>query len=118
MRSTVLTLSSAPVLSRALQVSGGLLGASVLVFVEYDHAGAALYHHPLLRMPLVLMGAIVIGRERAMQLDALPRHVGRGAFKLPSDEQHRPCVASHDSSLTSPPPLTPEQWRLRRKSPL
>lgn len=51
-----------------------------------------------------------------MELDALPRHVGRGAFDLPSDEQHRPCVASHRTSLASARPIAPEQWLACGKS--
>src|SRR6187551_3334838 len=40
-----------------------------------------------------------------MQIDALSRHVGRGALNLPSDEQHRPDVANHGPSLASACPI-------------
>src|SRR6478752_1366258 len=50
-----------------------------------------------------------------MQLDALSRYVGRGAFNLPGDEQHRPCIASHGRSLTSQQAITPEHWPGCRK---
>ena len=45
------------------------------------------------------MSALVTFGQRAVQLDALPSHVRSCALHLPGDQQHRPRVACHASSV-------------------
>ena len=45
------------------------------------------------------MRALVVFRQRTVQLDALPSHAGSGTLHLPGDQQHCPRVACHTARL-------------------